>query len=230
MLLARRRAIVHIIYLLFSKTIPHRDRDAVKLFCKEVRRAQHALVRQCFVTFYNKGGAILKLQTGRQVHFTRCYIMAIYGDAPAIAKCTLTGSACPVCFTPRRVMSDEPAGFDLRCPASVYSKRAEILNARNLHGRGANEEAVSMSRELGVRLDVDNPWSPENAPDDEWVFGPDAALDNVWQACPQVSLHGMDEGLVQKLNFGALCTGIEDARCIHSVTKTQVYIRFWQHV
>lgn len=127
-------------------------------------------------------------------------------------------------------MSEEPSEVVRRCPASVYAKRAEILNARGIGARGANEAASSMSRELGVRLDVDNPWSPQNAPPDEWVFGPNPDLDNVWQACPQVSLHGMDEGLVQKLNFGALCTGIDEASRMHNVTKTQVCTRHYVHI
>jgi hypothetical protein len=44
--------------------------------------------------------------------------------------------------------------------------------------------------------------------DDNWVFGPDPALDNVYQNMPQVSLHGMDEGLTSKLNHGCLCAVI----------------------
>ena len=39
---------------------------------------------------------------------------------------------------------------------------------------------------------------------DNWVFGPDEDRDNVYQNSPQVSLHGMDEGLTSKLNYGCL--------------------------
>ena len=44
--------------------------------------------------------------------------------------------------------------------------------------------------------------------DDNWVFGPDPELDNVYQNMPQVSLHGMDEGLTSKLNIGCLRAAI----------------------
>ena len=37
-----------------------------------------------------------------------------------------------------------------------------------------------------------------------WIFGPDKNKDNIYQAVPQVTLHGFDEGLVQKLNYGSL--------------------------
>ena len=113
-------------------------------------------------------------------------------------------------------------GCELRRPASMTAKRHSLRVLGKRKVREANDEACSRARELGVRLDMDNAWSPANAPSDEWVFGPHPDLDNVWQACPQVTPHGMDEGLTQKLNFGALCMGIEEASRIFSVTKTQV--------
>jgi hypothetical protein len=45
-------------------------------------------------------------------------------------------------------------------------------------------------------------WGKHN--DEAWVFGPDPSKDNVYLNCPQVTLHGMDEGFTAKLNFGAL--------------------------
>ena len=194
------------------------------VFYKRLRREQHALIRACFVNFYNKGGAVLRLQTGTEIYVTRCYVVAIYGDAPAATKCTLTGSACPVCYTPKRMMSEEfgVAGCELRHPASMSAKRNSLRVLGKRKVRGANEEACARARKLGVRLDMDNAWSPAKSPPDEWVFGPDPKFDNVWQACPQVTLHGMDEGLTQKLNFGALSMAIEEASRIFKLTKTQV--------
>jgi len=40
--------------------------------------------------------------------------------------------------------------------------------------------------------------------DKNWIFGAHPELDNVFQNMPQVSLHGMDEGLTSKLNLGCI--------------------------
>ena len=56
-------------------------------------------------------------------------------------------------------------------------------------------------------------------------------------ACPQVDLHGMDEGLTLKLNYAALCTGISDCIAHNGGTKTQfcreidaVFLDVWKSV
>lgn len=51
-------------------------------------------------------------------------------------------------------------------------------------------------------------WSSIKDPDEDWVFGPSRSKDSVYQSTPQVNLHGMDEGLIAKANFGALMTFI----------------------
>jgi hypothetical protein len=51
-------------------------------------------------------------------------------------------------------------------------------------------------------MDVDCAWINELL--HEWVFGPCRKRDTLYQCLPQVNLHGFDEGLVEKLNFGAL--------------------------
>ena len=97
-----------------------------------LRREQHALVRKCFVDFYRRGGAVIRLQHGRTMHFPRAVILAIFVDAPAATKCTLTGSACPVCYIPQRQMSEENiVGQSVKRNAASNAKRkAQLLNMR----------------------------------------------------------------------------------------------------
>ena len=145
-----------------------------------LRREQHALVRKCFVDFYKRGGALIRLQHGRTMYFPRAVILAIFADAPAATKCTLTGSACPVCYVPQRQMSEENiVGASVkRNAASNARRKSQLLNMRRvLSADKMNERAASM----GISLHMDNAWSIENEPQGEWVFGPDRNLDCVWQ-------------------------------------------------
>ena len=89
--------------------------------------------------FSNRGGGVLRLQNGDEMFVTRCYVMAIYSDAPAATKCTLTGSSCPVCYTPRRMMSKDfgEDGCELRCPASMSAKRHSLRVLGKRKDRGA---------------------------------------------------------------------------------------------
>jgi hypothetical protein len=66
------------------------------------------------------------------------------------------------------------------------------------HAAETNDEATK----LGVNLEFENPW--QIAKPEEWVFGPDPSEDTIYRCLPQVTLHGMDEGLTQKLNRGIL--------------------------
>ncbi len=74
--------------------------------------------------------------------------------------------------------------------------------------RGNSEAALKEGKDLGVNLQFDNPWHTNKA--DEWVFGPDPIEDNVYRCLPQVNLHGMDEGLTEKLNYGVLLYAIAE--------------------
>ena len=63
------------------------------------------------------------------------------------------------------------------------------------------ENALKKAKSAGVNLHVDNGmWVSDT--DGNWVFGPDPSLGIVCQNMPQVSPHGMDEGLTAKLNLG----------------------------
>ena len=87
-----------------------------------------------------------------------------------------------------------------RCAAQMRRLRTEFLTRASIRGQAtvAKDEA----KNLGVNLEFDNPW--HMAKPNEWVFGPDPSEDNIYRCLPQVTLHGMDEGLTQKLNKGIL--------------------------
>ena len=97
-------------------------------------------------------------------------------------------------------MSSLYNGHVHRCAAQMRRLRTEFLTRASIRGQAtvAKDEA----KNLGVNLEFDNPW--HMAKPDEWVFGPDPSEDNIYRCLPQVTLHGMDEGLTQKLNKGIL--------------------------
>jgi hypothetical protein len=82
------------------------NRVVVKRFKKAMRASQHAAIAQCYRDYNAKGGHIINLQNGQQVYFPKAVVLAVYGDYPATQKITLTGSACPMCFTPLGKMSE----------------------------------------------------------------------------------------------------------------------------
>jgi len=139
-----------------------------------------------------------------KVYFPRACILAIYGDHPAAAKCALTGSACLVCFAKQNDFAATPApGTMEKRHGENMKKRKRILVFMSNSGVvGANKRAIDRANQIGVNLDVDCAWINEHLY--EWVFGPCRKRDVLYQCLPQVNLHGFDEGLVEKLNFGAL--------------------------
>ena len=181
----------------------------------------------CFREFNRKGGAVVPLQTGGYMYFARAAILAIYGDQPAARKCSLTGSACPVCFTPANKMSllvQEPR-YALKRTAANMNTRTRVLNVmKNGPGQGASDKAVKRAKRIGVNLDVTNAWADDKDGEECWVFGPDPVLDNIWQCLPQVTLHGMDEGLTQKANRGILEAVIIEAKSLLQMSATEVHI------
>ena len=74
--------------------------------------------------------------------------------------------------------------------------------------RGNALQAKKEAMKLGVNMAFDNPWHIDKAED--WVFGPDPMEDNIYRCLPQVTLHGMDEGVTQKLNFIIFAHAIEE--------------------
>ena len=89
--------------------------------------------------------------------------------------------------------------------------------------KGFAKHANAKARLLGVNLDFENPWhitKPE-----EWIFGPDPIEDNIYRCLPQVNLHGMDEGLTQKLNLGSLLYAIAEV----GETEKRFYVYTHNH-
>jgi hypothetical protein len=86
------------------------------------------------------------------------------------------------------------------------------------------ERAVKRARRAGVLLDCNVRCGYVPAEDDNynWIIGPDPQKDNIYQAIPQVSLHRFDEGLVKKLNYGALEMCITYCLQKHKMTAAQV--------
>jgi hypothetical protein len=197
----------------------------VKDFRLALRRAQHAAIFDRFREFNRKGGAVVPLQTGGHIYFARACILAIYADQPAARKCSLTGSACPVCYTPESRMAkaeQEPRHALLRTAANMRNRKRILKLMANSGARGANERAKKRARRMGVNMDVDNAFWDDDAPDSEKVCGPHLLKDNVYQILPQVTLHGMDEGLTCKANHGVLETCIRECRYRHGISATAV--------
>lgn len=212
-------------------TQANRNRKLVVDFKLELRRAQHAAILECFRAFNRKGGAVLPLQTGGVMYFPRACILAIYGDFPAARKCSLTGSSCPACFTPETRMNrlvQEPRYAQKRTPATMQARKRVLNVMKNVRTRGAAERAIKTGKAIGVNLCADTAWATNNEDiqDNCWVFGPDPERDNIWQNLPQVTLHGMDEGLTQYCNRGILEAVIIEARQLRGYDATKVQTLF----
>jgi hypothetical protein len=86
----------------------------------------------------------------------------------------------------------------------VESKRAYILRRMEREKEAkevkSGERTMKRARRAGVQLDptLQCGYTPVTVDDKNWIFGPDKDKDNIFQAVPQVTLHGFDEGLVQK--------------------------------
>jgi hypothetical protein len=65
---------------------------------------------------------------------------------------------------------------------------------------------IHRAKQLGCKFGSDNGLAQKE--NGTWIFGPCPAFDCVWQIIPQVTLHGMDEGLTAKLAKGILLMAI----------------------
>ncbi len=116
-----------------------------------------------------------------------------------------------------------------RTPSNVEKKRANIIRImeREKEGKKAKygERAVKRAKRAGVQLDpmLQCGYTPPTADDENWIFGPDKDKDNIFQAVPQVTLHGFDEGLVKKMNFGALEMLVKYCMENHGMKAAQVF-------
>ena len=100
----------------------------------------------------------------------------------------------------------------------------------NVNVPGAKATAQNRAKRSGTSLQFQTAWSNEGYSAGDWIFGPDPALDNIYQCLPQVILHGMDEGLVSKLNHGSMSLYLDsvaddygmDATAVTALTYTTV--------
>ena len=183
----------------------NRDLDKVKLFLKRLRHSQMNAIYRCFTRFNDRGGAVVQLQTGTHLYLARAVILAIYADFPAARKITLTGSGCVQCFVSEGQMSVDngKAAREPRTRLAMSKRKRKLLLMSTTGTTGCKERADKRAKSEGVDLLVTNGMQGGDN-DTNCIFGADPAEDNVWQNMPQVSLHGMDEGLTSKLNLGCL--------------------------
>ena len=100
-------------------------------------------------------------------------------------------------------MDNTAAEMVPRTRGATKKKKRTYLLMSTSGTKGCNKNARTKAKVEGVNLDVENGFWGRPL-DEAWVFGPNPQLDNVYQNCPQVTLHGMDEGLTSKLNLGAV--------------------------
>ena len=116
-----------------------------------------------------------------------------------------------------------------RTPETVERKRAYIIRRMEAEKKAKEvqygERAVKRAKRAGVQLDptLQCGYTPVTADDKNWIFGPDKEKDNIFQAVPQVTLHGFDEGLVKKLNFGAIEMLVQYCMEKHGMKAAQVF-------
>ena len=91
-------------------------------------------------------------------------------------------------------------------------------------------KAEKLARQLGITLNNECPWIGLPNKDGFTPFGPDGRLDNIYQSLPQVTLHGMDEGLTLKLCDGVLQTIISEAIQLRGMNVTSVRININQYI
>ena len=163
-------------------------------------------IRQCFENFNTKGGTVVRLQNGKTIYFARACTLAIYADHPAAVKCTMTGSACPQCYTKKKDMALPPlnGSFQLRTDANMIARRMAYGLKLQSNIPAVRKLAKQNAREEGVDLRGLNSLVLTEEYRHKWIFGPDPELDCCFQATPQVSLHGMDEGITAKICRGLI--------------------------
>jgi len=203
----------------------NKNRVEIKRFLKVLRHKLLAAVRRCYDEYNAKGGAILTLQDKRLVYFPRACIYAIYADYPAAAKCALTVKSCPVCYTKECNMAIAQTwnlvyrnDGDMSYKKSMYKNVIENKDTTAVRRKTARTQA----RTFGIDLFTSNAFATQAQERHNWIFGPDPDKDSLWQSLPQVTLHGFDEGLCQKLNFAMLEMAVTEGNTRLNMSATEV--------
>jgi hypothetical protein len=200
-------------------------------FSKDARAFFHKAILQCFDDFNRRPPTLVQLQSGEELRFSKAIILSIFCDAPAAAKCTHTLDACIQCFTPENEMATFPTiGTEMRTEENMLRKRDRLNRLRLRNAK----TATKLANAKGIPLRVVNGWHCSHMVDDEGFtpFGIDRKKDNVYQNMPQVTLHGMDEGLTLKLCVGLLESAILEAseRSDTTATEAKPYTAPYMHV
>ena len=190
-------------------------------FSKDARAYFHKAILQCFDDFNRRPPTNIKLQSGEELRFSKAIILALYCDAPAAAKCTHTLEACIQCFTQERDMAAVPiVGTEMRTEENMLRKRNRLNRLRLRNATTARKIANAK----GIPLRLVNGWHCSHMVDNDGFtpFGIDRKKDNIYQNLPQVTLHGMDEGLTLKLCVGLLESAILEAYETSGTSATEV--------
>ena len=114
-------------------------------------------------------------------------------------------------------MADPPKTRDilydarrLRTEKGVAKRKRYIDIMANTGARSANARAQKKARRLGIPMDIDSAFTQREGR--LWLFGPDEEKDSLYQACPQLTLHGFDEGLATKLAWAMLAVAVSEGR------------------
>ncbi len=84
--------------------------------------------------------------------------------------------------------------------------------------------ARTNSTQLGIDMYTSNAFVTKPQESHKWILGPLPEKDSVWQSLPQVTLHGFDEGICQKLNFGMLEMAITEAQRRRNMDATKLMV------
>ena len=127
-------------------------------------------------------------------------------------------------------MADPPATgeFEMRSDENMRAKkRAFELEVSGQRGQ-VREDTHKRARLSGVSLRCLSSWcsaeGEEEGERDDWIFGPDPKRDCVYQCIPQVTLHGMDEGLTAKLcrgilHFAIACSNLDATKVCRNIDR-----------
>ncbi len=100
---------------------------AAEDFTKATRAFFHSCIYQCYADFNATNGVLVQLQHGEVLHISKAIILAMYTDQPAATKCSITGSACPQCYTAQNIMRTPPrvrgSALVLRTPNGMEARR-----------------------------------------------------------------------------------------------------------
>jgi hypothetical protein len=101
-----------------------------------------------------------------------------------------------------------------------------LIHNYTLHVGPEKRSAQKLAKRLGITMEEECAWIGPPDKDGFTPFGPDPARDNIFQSLPQVTLHGMDEGLTLKLCCGVFDAIVAEATALHGMNVTSVYILY----